>query len=95
MALGSIARPSIEAVGSPICFPVNAVFADPFQRRGLAQIGRPSECCLELVASLRGFLGVLASIAVGCNVLLTIIADCEDDNMGGSERFPDCLCGRN
>ncbi len=79
---------------SPIGFPIGAVLAHSFERRGLAQIGRPSERGLELVASFRGFLGILSRLPVGGDVLLSIITDCEDDDMGGSERFADCLGGR-
>ena len=94
MAFRAVARPSVEAVDSPIGSPVGAVLAHPFEWRGLAQIRWPSERGFELVASLRGFLGVLSRLPVGGDVLLSITPNCEDDDMGGSERFADCLCGR-
>lgn len=93
VTLCAVSRPAIEAMDAPVGFPVNAILAQPFERGGLTKVGGPTERRLEFVTSPCGLPGLLARLPVSGDMLLTILADCEDDDVCGPKRFADGLCG--
>lgn len=92
VAFRAVSSPSIHTVHSPVRFPVDAVLTQPREWFTFTEVIRPPESGLQLVASLRRLLCIHLSFPVGCDMLLPIFADGENDQMCSINCLSDLFC---